>query len=210
MEKVLFISANPKAAPYSNSLTVGEEFLSAYTAQHPDDVIERLDLYATDLQEIDADTFSAWGKYASGAHGEVTPAEAAKIQRMGVVLDQFLEFDKYIIATPMWNFSFPPRVKTYIDSLCIVNRTFKYTEQGPVGLLQGKKEIHIHASGGVYSQGPAAGLNFADNYLKAVFGFMGISDFTTIVIEGTAQFPGEAEAIKTKAITEARELAGAF
>jgi FMN-dependent NADH-azoreductase len=85
---------------------------------------------------------------------------------MGNTLDQFLEADKVVFVTPMWNFNIPSRVKTYIDNLCIPNKAFKYTENGPVGLIKGKKALHIHATGGVHSHGPGAAMNFGDPFLK--------------------------------------------
>lgn len=65
-------------------------------------------------------------------------------------------------------------------------------------MLEGKKAVHIHSTGGVYSQGPAAAMNFGDPHLKAVLGFLGVKDYTAVLIEGTKQFPTEAEAIRAK------------
>jgi FMN-dependent NADH-azoreductase len=61
---------------------------------------------------------------------------------------QFAEADKYIIAAPFWNLSFPAILKAYIDYICVTGITFKYTAEGPVGLGQGKKAVHIVARGG--------------------------------------------------------------
>jgi FMN-dependent NADH-azoreductase len=208
MAKVLYITANPNPASQSVSLSVGDEFLGAYQAHNPGDEIIKVDLYQTDLQELDGDVLSAWGKFRTG--GQPTAVELEKIQKMNTILDQFLEADKYVFVTPMWNFGFPPRVKTYLDALCIPGKTFNYTETGPVGLLGGKKVVHIHATGGVYSEGPAAAMNFADPYLRAIMGFLGVTSYENVLAEGMNQFPTEVETIKQKAIARAREVAKAI
>ncbi|MFP3821738.1 NAD(P)H-dependent oxidoreductase, partial [Bacillus sp. SIMBA_008] len=84
--------------------------------------------------------------------------EQAKVARLNELSDQFVSADKYVFVSPLWNFSFPPVLKAYIDSVAVAGKTFKYTEQGPVGLLTDKKALHIQARGGYYSEGPAAEL----------------------------------------------------
>jgi FMN-dependent NADH-azoreductase len=110
----------------------------------------------------------------------------------------------------MWNFSFPPIMKAYLDSLCTEGKTFKYTESGPVGLLPGKKALHIQARGGVYSEGPAAAMEMGHRYIGIIMSFFGITDFQGIFIEGQAQFPDKAEQIKEEAIAKAKDLAKSF
>ncbi|KPC77785.1 FMN-dependent NADH-azoreductase [Thermoactinomyces vulgaris] len=208
MAKVLYITANPKAENESFSLKLGKGFLDKYKELNPQDEIIHLDLYQMDLPYLDADVFSGWGKLAKGEG--LTEDEQRKVARINELTDQFVEADKYVFVTPMWNFLFPPRMKTYIDTICIAGKTFKYTEQGPVGLLEGKKAIHLHASGGVYSHGPAQDLNFADRYIHAVMNFIGITDVTTVVAEGMAAQPDQAEAILKDAIARAQDAAVQF
>lgn len=85
---------------------------------------------------------------------------------MNTNLETFMHADRYVFVTPMWNFSYPSVVKAYLDNLAIAGKTFKYTENGPVGLLEGKKALHIQATGGVYSEGPYAAVDFGRNHLK--------------------------------------------
>lgn len=84
---------------------------------------------------------------------------------MNEVVDQFIEADYYIFVTPMWNFSVPSKMKDYIDNIAAAGKTFKYTEHGPVGLLQNKKMVHIQSSGGIYSQGHGLDSDFSNRYL---------------------------------------------
>lgn len=211
MAKVLYITANPKPEDQSYSLSVAKEFLNTYRQQNPDDEIIELDLYKLDIPYIDTDVFSGWGKLQQGtAFEDLTADEKAKVGRINELTDQFIAADKYIFVTPMWNFSVPPKMKAYIDTICIAGKTFKYTEQGPVGLLTNKGAVHIQARGGVYSEGPAKDFEFGDRYIRAVLTFLGVPSIESVIVEGMAQMPNEAENIKAKAIEQAREVAKRF
>lgn len=211
MANILYITANPKPVEESFSLSVGEEFIRAYRENNPDDEVIRLDLYKEDIPLIDTDVFSGWGKLQQGtAFDELSAEEKRKVSTISNLTDQFVEADKYVFATPLWNFSFPPALKAYIDTIAIAGKTFKYSEQGPVGLLQDKKALHIQARGGYYSEGPAKEMEFGDSYLRTVLGFLGVSDLDTIAIEGVAAEPDKAEETKQRAIEKAKDLAQQF
>jgi FMN-dependent NADH-azoreductase len=97
--------------------------------------------------------------------------------------------DEYVLGVPMHNFSIPSTLKLWIDQVVRAGKTFAYTSSGPAGLLTSKKATLLIASGGTYDPGTAlASLNFVTPYLRAVFGFIGITDVTIIAAEGTAQF----------------------
>ena len=211
MSKVLYITANPKAKENSFSLSVGNEFLETYKKSNPLDEITTLDLYKTEVPLIDDIVFSAWGKLATGVTFEqLTSEEQNKVATMNKLLEQFLAADKYVFVTPLWNFTIPPMMKAYLDNICIVNKTFKYTEKGPVGLLPDKKAIHIQARGGVYSSGPAADFELGDRYINTILNFIGITDKQSIIVEGMNATPDMADEIKAKAIIKAKEIAGKF
>jgi FMN-dependent NADH-azoreductase len=91
--------------------------------------------------------------------------------------------DILIIGAPMYNFSVPSTLKAWVDLIARVGVTFKYTENGPVGLLTGKKAYVVVATGGVPVNSPA---DFATPYLKQVLGFIGISDVEIIDASGFA------------------------
>jgi len=211
MSKILYITANPKAKENSFSLSVGSEFLEAYKKANPKDEIIVLDLYKTEVPLIDEVVFSAWGELGSGvAFDKLTSKEQNKVVAMNNLLEQFLGADKYVFVTPLWNFTVPPKMKAYLDNICIVNKTFKYTENGPIGLLANKKAVHIQARGGVYSSGPAAEFELGDRYINTILGFIGITDKQSIIVEGINAMPGKAEEIKENAIIKAKELAQKF
>lgn len=151
------------------------------------------------------------GKLRSGSSfDQLLAPEKSKTERLNEIVEQYVAADKYVYVSPMWNFSFPPILKAYIDAICIAGKTFKYTESGPVGLLTDKKAIHIQASGGVYSEGPAASFESGHSYLKKIMQFQGISSFEGIFVEGMAATPDQAESIKDKAIAKAKEAAKSF
>lgn len=211
MSKVLYITANPKPIDQSFSLTVGEAFLEAYKQANSQDEIIKVDLYKTEVPLIDEDVFNAWGKLQQGiAFDALTEQEQAKVSQMNMLVEQFMEADKYVFVTPLWNFSVPPKMKAYIDNIAIAGKTFKYTAEGPVGLLEGKKAVHIQARGGIYSEGPAKDMEFGDRYIKQLLGFVGVTDVQSIIVEGVSAMPDKAEEIKGKAIEEAKEVAKTF
>lgn len=211
MATVLYITAHPLDHNTSFSLAVGKEFIEAYQKTNPSDEIVNLDLYNIDIPQIDAEVFSGWGKLAPGSEFDaLSDVEKAKVSRLGEIVDQFVAADKYVFVNPMWNFSIPPIMKAYIDAFCIAGKTFSYTANGPVGLLGGKKALHIQASGGVYSSGPAAVMESGHSYLQKIAMFTGIPTLEAIFIEGVAADRDQAPTIKAKAIEQALELAKSF
>ena len=211
MSNILYITANPKIKEDSFSLSVGSDFLETYKISNPGDQITTLDLYKTEVPLIDEVVFSAWEKLAKGiTFDELASNEQHKVTSMNNLLDQFLAADKYVFVTPLWNFTIPPKMKAYLDNICIVNKTFKYTESGPVGLLSNKKAVHIQARGGVYSSGPLAELELGDRYLNTILSFMGITDKQSIFVEGMNVTPDKANEIKSIAIGKANEVAQSF
>lgn len=179
MSKVLYIKANPKSDQDSITFRMSESFIKSYKEVNPNDEIITLDLYEEGIKFLDgqmiADMFS--GK-------ETIMLKYAK---------QFAEVNKYVIAAPMWNLALPAILKAYFDYVTMVGVTFKYTEQGPVGLLanQNKKAVYVVARGGEYTEGPAQEYELGDRYLRTIMGFMGITDFTTVATELTNVLQGE-------------------
>lgn len=211
MAQMLYITAHPLNEPQSFSLRLGKAFLDHYREAAPHDEIVRLDLYNMDIPYIDRDVFSGWGKLRSGnGFEQLSGDEQRKVGRLGELVDQFVAADKYVFVTPFWNFSFPPIMKAYIDALCVAGKTFKYTEQGPVGLLTEKKALHVQARGGVYSEGPAAQMEFGHRYLATIMQFFGVPSFEGLIVEGHNQFPDRAEEILAQAIARAPEAAQRF
>jgi FMN-dependent NADH-azoreductase len=211
MASVLYITAHPHNETQSYSMAVGKVFIDSYKQINPNDEVVQLDLYKENIPHIDADVFSGWGKLRSGQGlDELTAEEKVKVGRLNELSNQFVEADKYVFVTPLWNFSFPPIMKAYLDSVAVAGKTFKYTEQGPIGLLTDKKALHIQARGGFYSEGPAAQMEMGHRYLSVMMSFFGVPSLEGLFVEGHNAMPDKAQEIKEKAIARARDLAHTF
>lgn len=211
MAKVLYITAHPHDETQSYSMAVGKEFINEYKQVNQNDEVIHIDLYKENIPHIDADVFSGWGKLRSGqGFDQLSADEKAKVGRLNELSDQFVSADKYVFVTPLWNFSFPPIMKAYLDSVAVAGKTFKYTENGPIGLLPDKKALHIQARGGFYSEGPAAQLEMGHRYIGVMMSFFGIPSLEGLFVEGHNAMPEKAQEIKENAINRAKDLAHTF
>ncbi|MGG4495009.1 NAD(P)H-dependent oxidoreductase [Brevibacillus reuszeri] len=213
MATVLYITANPQDHEKSYSMLVGKEFVQTYRSANPNDEVIHLDLYQMDIPQLDKDIFSGWDKLKAGrAFAQLTEAERMKLSRMNELVDQFVDADKYVFVTPIWNYSYPPVMKSCIDSICIAGKTFKYLpDVGRVGLMSDKKAVHIQASGSFLSPGSDDDdLEMGHRHLKSIMEFIGVTSFSGIFVEGMAVKPDQEPVIKDKAIQQAREIAQRF
>lgn len=207
MAKVLFIKSTPVEDEYSRSTQIAKVFLERYKELNPKDEITELDLFKMDVPYVDLDTLNAKTKLRTQA--ELTEVEAKKLAIMDQFTEQFMQADKYIVVSPLWNLNVPPVLKAYFDSVCWAGKTFRYTAHGAVGLLENKLGIHIHGCGGIYSNGGAIE-EYADPYVRGVMKFMGVSMLPTLFVEGIDEAPSEAETILAKARELAVDLAEKF
>lgn len=115
-------------------------------------------------------------------------------QRQRVALDDALiaemqAADVVVLAVPMYNFSIPAQLKNWIDAISRAGVTFRYTAEGPEGLLKGKKAIVVQTRGGIHRNQPTDTLT---PYLQTFLGFVGITDVQFVFAEGLSMGP-EAE-----------------
>lgn len=211
MAKVLYITAHPLTEEQSFSLSAGKAFIDTYQEQNQNDEVIHLDLFKENIPHIDADVLGGWGKLQKGTEfSALTAEEQAKIGRLAELVDQFTATDKFVFVTPLWNFSFPPVMKAYLDSVAVAGKTFKYTQEGPVGLMTDKKALHIQARGGYYSEGPAASMEMGNRYIETIMNFFGVPSFESLVLEGHNANPEKAQEIKENGIARAKDLAHTF
>ncbi|MDQ0242509.1 FMN-dependent NADH-azoreductase [Bacillus fengqiuensis] len=208
MANVLFIKANSRPIEQAVSVKLYQAFLDSYKESHPEDHITELDLFKENLPYYDTDKINGMFKLSRGM--ELTSDEKEATDLVNQYLDQFLSADKVVFAFPLWNFTVPAVLHTYLDYLGQAGKTFRYTAEGPVGLLPEKKVALLNARGGVYSEGPAQSAEMAVNYVQNILNFWGVKDVTTVIVEGHNQFPDKAEEIIEEGLKKAASAATSF
>jgi FMN-dependent NADH-azoreductase len=160
------------------------KFADTWLKKHLDGRIVERDLTTLNLGVIDG----LWVGAAYTPEASRTEDQAAALRVSDNLIAELQGADEYVFGVPMHNFGIPSTLKLWIDQISRVGKTFSYGAGGPKGLLTGKKATLLLATGGVYTQGSAmAALDFVTPYLRAVLGFLGITDVTVIVAEGTSQ-----------------------
>lgn len=188
--KLLYIKCNPKPENRSACLRVGREFVRQYAQRFPEHEIVELDLYGMDLPEVDATVFSGRSGLVSGSDYDGLNYEGQeKADSILRLCDQFLSADRYAIAAPMWSLSFPPRLKGYLDCVILNGKTIRVTPTRVEGLMYDKprRMVFIQSCGGSYGNIITARFNYAANYLKNMFLFLGMEDFMRLPVDGTGQ-----------------------
>lgn len=208
MTTVLFVKANNRPADQSVSVRLYEAFLASYKESHPNDAVIELDLYNEELPYVGADMIN--GTFKSSRGLDLTVEEAKAVAIADKYLDPFLAADKVVFGFPLWNLTIPAVLHTYIDYLNRAGKTFKYTPEGPVGLIGNKKIVLLNASGGVYSEGPKVDLEMAVKYVTSMMNFFGVKNIETIIIEGHSQFPDKAEEIIVAGLEKAVKVSSTF
>jgi len=208
MSKVLLIKANDRPIEQAVSVKLYHAFADSYKETHPNDEVVELDLFSENLPYYGNDLLTAMFKAGKGM--ELTAEEQKGAELVNKYLNQFIEADKVVIAFPMWNFTVPAVLHTYFDYLSQAGKTFRYTANGPEGLLGGKKVALLSARGGVYSEAPMNTVELANRYVNTLLGFWGIKDIAEVIVEGHNQYPDKAEEIVHEGVVKAAKLAESF
>jgi FMN-dependent NADH-azoreductase len=187
MSKVLLVTSSPRGAA-SHSTRIARALAERLASGDQRSIVVH-DLFKDPLPHIGEDFVSA----LHAPPEQRNAAQSAAIALSDRVIAELFAAEVVVIASAMINFGVSSTLKTYIDYLLRAGATFRYTANGPEGLVKGKKAYIVQASGGVYSEGPAKAANFQDTYLQHVLGFIGITDVEVIRIEGIAFGPDVAE-----------------
>ncbi|MBC2282806.1 FMN-dependent NADH-azoreductase [Listeria booriae] len=203
MAKLLFIKASPLPDDVSRSMVVATAFLEKYQEENPDDVVERIDVYTHDIPMIDGAFMAAGNALREGkAFTDLDPEMQQKLTQFDALTQQFIDADKYVIVSPLWNLGIPPMLKAYFDTVVVAGKTFRYTETGPEGLLKGKKALQIHGSGGVYSTGESDLETHGEPYINTILNFIGIETLPSVFVEGVDYDPTRKDEILNAAKEE--------
>lgn len=173
--KLLHINSSPRSAK-SNTLRLAQSFMEQLKTRYQDLEIEELDLFEEDLPAVAGTNIEV--KYKILQRQSIDRGHQESWQRIEALIQNFLSADIYLISAPMWNLTIPYALKYYIDAIVQPGYLFRYNELGyPDGMVINKKMICVTSRGGDYSQGsPAHAYDFQESYLRAIFGFVGITD----------------------------------
>lgn len=141
--------------------------------------IQVRDLASQPVPHLTAERFAAFTTPAS----ERTVEQQRHVAESDALIEELRRADVLVLGVPMYNFGIPSTLKAYFDHLARAGITFRYTADGPVGLLTGKRAFVFATRGGRYA-GTEADLQSA--YLRRFFAFIGIRDVEFVFAEGLA------------------------
>ena len=179
----------------SNSIKLGNTIVQKVQEKYPGSTLEELDLVGLDLPQLNPDILRAFFT----PDDKRTDEEKESVRNSNGAIEQLFAADIIVIGAPLYNFTIHSALKVWIDHISRAGITFRYGENGPVGLVTGKKVYIAMSSGGIYSEGPSQQNDFVAPYLKAILGFLGMGDVTVIRIEGS-KVAGVQEGAMKKAI----------
>lgn len=202
MTTLLNVQSSPDTQN-SASRIVSSAFVDRYLTHEPGAVVDTLDLVATPPTHFGPSHLRAF--FATG--DDLEPENQAALAASDTFVDQLAAADVVVLGTPMHNFGVASTMKSWVDNILRVGRTFNYSEQGPVGLLADKKVVIVVASGGVYSAEPLSNFEHCGNYLRDIMATIGLTDSTILRAEGLAFGPEAAEQGIAMGVAAAQELA---
>ena len=185
---ILHIDASASDGATSHSRRLSAELVEKLKAANAGATVTYRDVAKDQLPHVDMTIREAWSPDSKKDNGL---SETATRSRAAV--EELKAADILVIGTPMYNFSVPSTLKSWIDHVCIAGQTFSFSESGAKGLLTGKAYLAL-SSGGIYSQGPFAGNEYLATYLTAVLRFLGISEVEVVRAEGVAYGPDQDKA----------------
>ena len=193
---LLHIDASPRGTR-SRSRTLGRDFLAAWAEAHPDGRIVTRDVG----HEPPPLVTESWVEGAFAPAAQQSSAARAAIAVSDHYVDELLSSDMLVITTPIYNLSLPASLKAWIDQIVRVGRTFGLGTAGFEGLARNKRALILVSSGSDFRPGtPGNAYNFLEPYLRAVLGFIGITDVKFIY----AHSQNQADTVGAEAYREAR------
>lgn len=160
-----------------------------------DDVrITERDVVALDLPHLDGDEMGSW----MTAPAERDAAQHELAARSDTLIEEVLAHDLIVLAVPLYNLGIPSQLKAWFDRILRAGKTFKYTENGPVGLVEGKRALVLAARGGQYA---GTAMDTQTGHVSSLLGLIGIRDIDWIYAEGLNM----GEGVRDQAMGEARQ-----
>jgi FMN-dependent NADH-azoreductase len=192
MKTLLYIRSSIFSAEGQSS-RLAERFIDAWRTSNPGGTVVVRDLARDSVPHLDAERFGAFlAKPEARTH-----AQKAIIEYSDALIGELRRADVIVLGLPMYNFGLPSTLKAYFDHVARTGVTFRYTEQGAVGMLTGKKVYVFAARGGLYAGTPK---DTQTPYVQSFLAFLGMDDVEFVYAEGLAL----GEASKEKAIARAQ------
>jgi FMN-dependent NADH-azoreductase len=182
------------------SSRLANQFVAAFRKRNPDARFIKRDLAAEAVPHLTAERFGAFITKPE----EHTPTQRAVVAYSDALIAELKSADVFVLGLPMYNFGVPSQLKAYFDHIARAGVTFRYTPNGPEGLLTGKKAYVFAARGG---QHVGTALDTQTSYVRDFFRFLGISDLEFVYAEGLAVGPEVRGASLAKATEHALRLA---
>ncbi|WP_166266545.1 FMN-dependent NADH-azoreductase [Marinobacter caseinilyticus] len=176
MKNILVITASIFGQDGQSSQLV-KKTLDNLKAQHPGVSVVYRDLAANPVPHLDADRFGAF----SAATDERSGEQQRVVDYSDGLINEIVEADTIVLGVPMYNFGIPSALKAYFDHIARAGVSFRYTAQGPVGLLQDRPVYVLAARGGIYA---GTSNDTQTPYIRAFLGFLGIKDVNFVYAEG--------------------------
>ena len=164
-------------AGQGQSSRLTEQFVAEWRAHHPDSRVTVRDLAADAVPHLDAARFGAFTTAAEARSAE----QQAVIAYSDTLIAELKAADVIVLGLPLYNFGVPSQLKAYFDHVARAGVTFRYTANGPEGLLTGKKAYVFATRGGLYAGTP---LDTQTNYVRDFLRFIGIADVEFVYAEG--------------------------
>ncbi|TKC12807.1 FMN-dependent NADH-azoreductase [Pedobacter polaris] len=181
MKKILHIISSPRGDA-SYSIKLGNGIIAKIKEAYPDSTVKESNLVQKQFPHLEEAHLTAFFTPAEAR----TPESVLAVQHSDEAIAEMMEADIIVIGAPLYNFGIHSTLKAWIDHISRNNHTFKVTENGPEGLIKNKKVYIALSSGWIYSEGAMQAMDFVAPYLKAILGFLGMTDVTVIRVEGTA------------------------
>ncbi|TGX52475.1 FMN-dependent NADH-azoreductase [Sphingomonas gei] len=209
MVRLLYVSASPRKAA-SASIAAADIFFAALEETGGEILVDELDLWRAHLPEFDGARIAA--KYAKLAGREPSGAEAGAWQQMRTLVSRFAAADAVVVATPMWNFGIPYKLKQWIDLITQPGLTFAFDpDTGYSPIIRPRPAFVIMSSAGDYSKGPSFGRpDLATPYLEAALPFLGLGPISIEKIGPTAGPPEVTSSANALAIARLKTCAAEF
>lgn len=178
MKTLLQINASLYSDQGQSSILAGQ-FVSKWQEANPDGRVIVRDLSANPVPHLSAERFQSF----LTPEQDRSALQAASVAESDELIDELRSADVVVIGLPMYNFGIPSTLKAWIDHIARVGQTFKYTENGPVGLLQDKPVYLFAARGGLYAGTPR---DTQSAYMTHFLNFIGLRDIEFVYAEGLA------------------------